>query len=109
MKRNPFEVPRRSVTQSLNDIRMPNAVERDRFVLKVLYERLFEVRVRRALQRRVQRLDNNRLLIAHLIVSEEYLRIAPASQAPLDQVTIVNQTVFQSQLRHGLVSKIEDR
>jgi len=89
----------------LNYVRMPNAIQRDRFVLKVLNQRLFELRVRGSLKRGVERLDDHEWFYPALIERKKDLGIASAAKAAVYQVTIVDYAVFQSKLRHRLVSK----
>ena len=100
VKRHPFEVGGSPVPQSENNVWVPHPVQCDCFVLKVLDQRALKVRIRRSLERRVQRLYYGGRALAQLIVCEKYLRIATSSQAAFHQVAIINQAVFKSEFRH---------
>jgi hypothetical protein len=76
-----------------------NSIERNGFVLKVLNQRQFEIGIGSSLQRRVQGFDDDGPACISLIVREENLGIAPATQAALHQVAIIDYAVFQSKLR----------
>jgi hypothetical protein len=92
----------------LNDVRVTNSIERDGFVLEVLNQRQFEIWVGSSLQRRVQGFDDDGAAGIRLIIGKENLRIAPASQAALNQVAIIDYAVFQSKLGQESLSTIED-
>src|SRR2546426_7668622 len=53
MKRHPFKISGGTMAQSQDYVRMPHPVQGNGFVLKVLYEGLFQVWVRRSLKRSV--------------------------------------------------------
>src|SRR5436190_1319763 len=96
VKRHSFKIGGGSVPEPLNDVWMTNAIEGNRFVLKVLNQRVLELRIGSSLKRGVERFDNRRPAFVLLIVREEYLGVAAASQAAIYQVSVINQTVFES-------------
>src|SRR5262249_32619034 len=53
------EIDSRPVTQAADDVRMPPAVQRNRFVLKILNQRALEVGVLVPLQQDIEGLDND--------------------------------------------------
>jgi hypothetical protein len=96
------------VSEPLNDVRVTNSIERDGFVLKVLNQRQLKIRIGSPLQSCVQRLDDDGAAGIGLIVGKENLGIAPATEAALNQVAIIDYAVFQSKLGHVSLSTIED-
>src|SRR5512143_2790130 len=90
------EVGGSPVSEPLNNVRMPHPVQRNRFILKVLNQGLFQLRIGRSLKRGVESLDDDQPTFALLIVSKKYFGIASASQAALNQVTIVDYAVLES-------------
>ena len=89
------------MTEAANDIRVANLVERDRFVLKVLDERLFKFGVGCALQRDVERLDDDLIVIMSLVVGDKHFGITAAPEQARHKIAIINNTVFESQFRHS--------
>jgi hypothetical protein len=81
---------------------MANSIQRDCLILKILNQRLFQIRVRRSLKRGVEGFDDHQSIIALLIEGKKDLGIAPTAQAALYQVMVVDDAVFQSKLRHLL-------
>ena len=102
MKRNRFKISRRAMSEPLNDIRVTNSIECGGFVLEVLNQRQFKIGIGSSLQRRVQGFDDDGAAGIRLIVREKYLGIAPATQAALNQVAIIDYAVFLSKLGHVL-------
>jgi len=95
MKARAREVCRCAMPQAANDVRVSHLVERNGFVLKILYKRLLKVRVGRALQGDVEGFDDYRLVRMQLVVSKENLRVAAATQAAIYEVAIIKYAVFQ--------------
>ena len=66
-----------------------------------LDERLFKLGIGRALQGDVERLDDDRLVIVQLIVSDKDFGIATATEQARHEVAIIDNAVFEFQFRHG--------
>ena len=61
VKRSASQIRRRPVPQPQDDVRMADRVERDRLVLEILDQSPLQIRIRRALQSRVEGLDHHLL------------------------------------------------
>src|SRR5205085_11908476 len=79
---------------------MAHGVERNRFVLKILDQRAFQLGIRRALQARVERFDHNLCAVSLTVVRHEDLSVAAQTEPLPNFVAIINQAVFELQLRH---------
>jgi hypothetical protein len=53
------QVERRAVAETANDVRVPNSIERDGFILKILDEGAFEIRILVTLKQNVKGFDND--------------------------------------------------
>jgi len=94
MKRYTVKVGCGAVTKSPNNVRVSHAVKRYRLILKVLDKRALEFRVRSALQGRVQRLDDDRLIVSLLVEGKKHFGVAAPAKAALNVVQIINYAVF---------------
>src|SRR5919109_790500 len=79
---------------------MPDRIEGDGFILKVLNQRPLEVRVRSALKARIESLDDYFPAPGLTIARYKDLRVAPATQALAHLIATIYQTIFQLQFRH---------
>src|SRR4029077_10970545 len=86
-----------SVPEPADDIRMTDAIERYRFVLKILYQRVFKSFVWGVLQEHVQSLDDYgfRSVVGRGIVGSNIdLGVAAASETFNDVVTTVEPALL---------------
>src|SRR5689334_4110482 len=92
MKRRAGEIDRCSVSETIDDVRMTNAIERDGFVLKVINKRPLKIRIGLALEIQIQRLDHDRAWRAFsrgVVVGDVDLGITPASETFEDVIAVV--------------------
>ena len=64
MKWRSGEVQGRAVTETVDDIRMTNAVERNGLILKILNQRALKVCIGNTLQENIQHFDNDSFRLA---------------------------------------------
>jgi len=97
MKGGAGEVDSGAVTEPADDIRMTDAIERYRFVLKILYEGMLERLVRGVLQEHVQRFDDygfRSVVGGGIVVSNIDLGVAAASETFNNVVTTVEPALL---------------
>src|SRR5215211_4053289 len=91
------EIDGGAVSKTVYNVRMANAIERDRFVLKVGDERALQFDVGRVLQVEIEGLDNDRALSAFgrgVVVGDIDLRVAATSEALENIVAAIKSTLL---------------
>src|SRR5689334_22823497 len=92
MKRRAGEIDRCSVSETIDDVRMTNAIERDCFVLKIINQRPLEIRIGLALEIQIQRLDHDRAWRAFsrgVVIRDVDFGVTPAAETFEDVVAVV--------------------
>jgi pyruvate-ferredoxin/flavodoxin oxidoreductase len=95
MKDHAAQVARCSVAEPADDVRMADAVERDRLVLKVFDERSFEIGVKVVLHQHVERLDHD------LAVRRLRGRDRVARKKDLGMLAVAYGNVYVAQIAMG--------
>src|SRR5260370_864469 len=100
MKRSGLQIGGGAVAQPADYMGMADFIERQRFILKILYQGLLEISIRGPLQSGVQGLDYDRLIDVGEIARQKDFGIAAAAEASFNPIAIVNYAVFQPELGH---------
>ena len=98
VKRRPREVDRRSVSKSINDVWMSNAIERNGLILEIGNEGAFEFGVGFILEEDVQRLDDDctrRAVGSRIVVSNVDLCVAPTAKTFDDVVPAIESALLK--------------
>ena len=80
------------MTKTTDNVGMANAIESNRFVLKILDQRAFQFRILIALQQNVERLDDNaaKLLVRSAAIARDInLRVTSATETFFNIVTSI--------------------
>src|SRR2546423_8459307 len=96
MKSSATEIERSSVTQAADYIRMTHAIESHGFILKVLNEGGFELRILITLKQNIERLDDDAaksLVRRSRIARQINLSVTAASQTVFDVITTVESAL----------------
>src|SRR5204862_2338582 len=94
----------RAVADPADDVRMTNAVERDRLVLKILDQGPLEIVIKIIMQEYVQRLDDDlavgRLCRCERVTGEKDLGIAALPEPLANVISLIEPAVVQRKLFH---------
>ena len=97
MKGCAAEINSGAMTKTADDVRMPNPIERYRFVLKILYQRMFKGLIGSVLQEHVQSFDYHRLgsvIGSGVVVRNVDLRIAAAPETFDDVIATIQPALL---------------
>src|SRR5689334_17926882 len=93
VKRYSLKIDRRPVTKTADDVWMTHAIQRHSFILKILNQGTFELRVLIALQKNIERFDYNltKALVGGAAIARDInLGITAASKTFFNVVTTVD-------------------
>ena len=96
MKRSAVKIDSRAVAEATDDVRMANAIERDRFILKILNQRAFEIRILITLKQDVEGFDDDvakSFIGGRQVARHVNLCVAAAAQTVLDVIAVVESAL----------------